>query len=153
MLNWLFNDPKARLNRTRRLLVACQKRQIWSLARILRYRIQNRHGIFLPLKVQVPQSTDFPHPTSIVIGEGVRLGARVKIYQGVTLGGARRGDWQAGNYPVIGDDVVLFAGAVVIGGVTIGNNCTIGANAVVLTDVPDGHTAVGAPARILPPKA
>lgn len=153
MLSWFFKSPKARLNRTRRLLVACQKRKWWGLAKILIHRIQNRHGIFLPLKEMVPLSTEFLHPTSIVIGDGVRLGERIKIYQGVTLGGARRGDWQAGNYPVIGDDVVLFAGAVVIGAVRVGNKCTIGANSVVLNDVPDGHTAVGVPARILPPKS
>lgn len=153
MLNWLFKSPKTRLNHTRRLLITCQNKQRWGLAQLLLYRIQNQHGIFLPLKQMVPLSTEFPHPASIVIGDGVRLGERVKIYQGVTLGGARRGDWQAGNYPVIGSDVILFAGAVVIGKVTIGNSCIIGANAVVLTDVPDGHTAVGAPARILAPKS
>lgn len=152
MLHWLFKSPKARLNRIRRLLIASQNKQRWGLAQFLLHRIQSRYGIYLPLRQVVPLSTDFPHPTSIVIGDGVSLGERVTIYQGVTLGGARRGDWKAGNYPVIGNDVVLFAGAVVIGKVTIGNRCTIGANAVVLTDVPDGHTAVGAPARILAPK-
>lgn len=123
------------------------------MAQLVRERIQSQYGVFLPLRQPVPLSTNFPHPIAIVIGEGVRLGERVTIYQGVTLGGARRGDWQTGTYPVIGDDVVLFAGAVVIGGVTIGKGCIIGANSVVLQDVPDGHTAVGVPARIVSPRS
>lgn len=153
MLESVLASRKARLNRARRLLLACQRRKWWGLATAVSRHIQNRYGIFLPAKQTVPLSTEFLHPTSIVIGDGVRLGERVKIYQNVTLGGARRGDWKAGNFPSIGDDVVLFAGAVVVGSVRIGNNCTIGANSVVLTDVPDGHTAVGSPARILAPKS
>ena len=55
--------------------------------------------------------------------------------------------------PSIGDDVFVYAGAKVLGDVTVGDGACIGANAVVLEDVPAGATAVGVPARILPPKA
>jgi serine O-acetyltransferase len=77
------------------------------------------------------------------------IGENVKIFQNVTLGGARSGDWRSKSYPVIGDDTTIFAGAVVIGRITVGRNCIIGANAVVTRDVPDNATAVGIPARII----
>ncbi|GBO83165.1 hypothetical protein [Marinobacter salsuginis] len=59
------------------------------------------------------------------------------------------GDWQAGNYPTIGAGTVIFAGAVVVGNISIGKNCIIGANSVVLRDVPDNSVCVGAPARVV----
>jgi len=65
--------------------------------------------------------------------------------QGVTIGNRREG----GPVPVIGDNVEFGAYAQVLGGVRVGDNCRIGAMSVVLSDVPDGATAVGAPARII----
>jgi serine O-acetyltransferase len=91
-----------------------------------------------------------PHPTGIVIGEGVRVGSGSTIYQHVTIGRARA---SIASYPVVGDAVTIYAGAVIAGGVTVGDGATIAANAVVLSDVPPGATAVGAPARVLPAKA
>lgn len=111
--------------------------------------LQRNHGVFISRKASVPKSLKLPHPVGIVIGEGVRVGERVTIYQNVTLGGARRGDWAASNYPTIGDDTIIFAGAVVVGKVKIGKHCVIGANAVVTRDVPDYATAAGVPARIV----
>ena len=83
----------------------------------------------------VPKTTRFPHPTGIVIGAGVRLGERVTVYQNVTLGSHGRSDRQQA-YPSIGDDTVIYAGAIVVGGVTVGARSIIGANAVLSTDVP-----------------
>lgn len=83
----------------------------------------------------VPRSTRFAHPTGIVIGAGVRLGERVTIYQNVTLGSHGRPDRPQG-YPRIGDDVVIYAGAVIVGDVAIGDRAVIGANTVVAVDVP-----------------
>lgn len=149
LLRYLPGGVDARLQFWRRILRGCQRRN-WRIAgKLVANRIQVLFGVFLPPNSPVPASTRFPHPTAIVIGEGVRLGQRVTIYQGVTLGGARVGDWQAGAYPTIGDDVTIFAGASVLGSVSVGRNATIGANAVVLCDVPEGAVAVGVPARIL----
>ncbi len=89
----------------------------------------------------------FPHPFGIVIGGHCRVGRDVGILHGVTLG--RKGTAPA--CPIIGDFSTVNAGAVVIGGITIGRSCKIGANAVVLSDVPDYHVAVGIPARLLAP--
>lgn len=149
VLRYLLGGADARLRFWMRLLRACQSRNLKLASKIVANRIQRQFGVFLPTTHPVPASTRFPHPMAIVIGEGVRLGEGVTIYQGVTLGGARKGDWQAGNYPVVESGVTIFAGAVIIGPVTIGRNSTIGANAVVNADVPEGCTAVGIPARVI----
>lgn len=85
-----------------------------------------------------------PHPTGVVFhGEAV-IGANCMIMQQVTLGMIRTGE-----YPSVGDNVYIGAGAKVIGKVRIGDGARIGAGAVVLVDVPAGSTAVGNPARIV----
>jgi serine O-acetyltransferase len=86
-----------------------------------------------------------PHPHGIVVGGECRVGAGATILQNVTMG---RKVPDAPSSPVIGDNVSIFAGAVVAGGVRVGDGAVVGANAVVLADVPPGHTALGVPARI-----
>jgi serine O-acetyltransferase len=83
------------------------------------------------------------HATGVVINGAVRGGANVKIEHQVTVGAERR------HSPVLGDDVFLGAGAKVIGPVHIGAGARVGANAVVVHDVPAGATAVGIPARVV----
>jgi serine O-acetyltransferase len=83
------------------------------------------------------------HSTGVVINGRVRGGARVHIEHQVTIGAERR------QSPVLGDDVFLGAGAKVIGAVTIGDGARIGANAVVVCDIPAHCTAVGIPARVV----
>jgi serine O-acetyltransferase len=90
----------------------------------------------------------FPHPFGIVIGGDCKVGREVGILQGVTLG--RKGATPPG--PIVGDFSTVNAGAVVIGAITIGTGCKVGANAVVLSNVPDYHVAVGIPARNRLPK-
>ena len=115
--------------------------------RLVSARVQRAFGVYVSPRARLAPSVLFPHPTGIVIGEGVTVHERVRIFQNVTLGGARIGDQQGGRYPEVGADTVLFAGAVIVGAVRIGRNCVVGANAVVLTDIPDGAVAVGVPAR------
>ena len=74
-----------------------------------------------------------------------RIGANLWVHQGVTIGWDYRGD----RRPIIGDDVFIGAGAKILGAVTVGDGARIGANAVVVSDVPAGATAVGIPARIV----
>ena len=108
-----------------------------------------KYGVYISSKAAVDEGLRLPHPTSIVIGEGVFIGANVTIYQSVTLGGRVIGDWENGNYPEVAEGSVLFAGVVVVGKIRIGKNCIIGANSVVLSDIPDNSVAVGAPARVV----
>lgn len=75
-----------------------------------------------------------------------RVGANCQVHQGVTVGWDYRGD----RRPIIGDDVFIGAGAKILGAVTVGDKARIGANAVVVCDVPAGATAVGIPARVIP---
>ena len=82
----------------------------------------------------------------VVIGETSIVGDNVLLYQGVTLGGT--GLQQGKRHPTIGNNVVIGAGAKVLGNITVGDNSYIGANAVVIKDVPPNSTVVGVPGRI-----
>lgn len=86
------------------------------------------------------------HGMGVVIGETTIIGNNVTLYQGVTLGGT--GKEKGKRHPTIGDNVVVGAGAKVLGNITIGENSYIGANAVVIKDVPPNSTVVGVPGRI-----
>lgn len=120
----------------------------YKLATLLSLRLQS-HGIFISARAEIADTAFFPHPFGIVIGEGVKVGSGATIYQHVTIGGARLGDALARKYPVVGEEVVIFAGAVVVGDISVGRGAVIGANSVVTASVPDGATAVGAPARVV----
>lgn len=89
------------------------------------------------------------HFGNIFLHSDVKLGANCTLRQGVTIGNKTEG----GDVPVLEDNVDVGAYAQLLGPITIGNGAVIGAMSVVLSDVPPGHTAVGIPARILPPKA
>jgi serine O-acetyltransferase len=71
------------------------------------------------------------------------------IYHQVTFGGKVIGDAQKGNYPIIGNNVTIFAGAKLIGNVRIGDNAIIGANSVVNKDVPENSVVAGVPAKVI----
>lgn len=93
------------------------------------------------------------HPTGVVLGPDVVAGAGCVLQQGVTLGSVReRGRMADGRLdsPVLGDDVTVGAGARVLGPISVGDRSIVGANAVVLADVPADHLAVGVPARVTP---
>jgi serine O-acetyltransferase len=93
----------------------------------------------------------FDHAMGVVVGETAEIGDGCTIYQGVTLGGTSlyKG---AKRHPTLGKDVVVSAGAKVLGGFLVGDGAKIGSNAVVIKPVPAGATAVGIPARIIPSK-
>ncbi|MBM3252093.1 MAG: serine O-acetyltransferase, partial [Candidatus Omnitrophica bacterium] len=86
------------------------------------------------------------HGLGVVIGETSIVGDNVTLYQGVTLGGT--GKEKGKRHPTLGNNVVVGAGAKILGNITVGNNSYVGANAVVIKDVPDNATVVGVPARI-----
>lgn len=86
------------------------------------------------------------HGTGVVIGETTEIGDNCTIYQGVTLGGT--GKDVGKRHPTLGDNVLVGAGAKVLGPIVIDSNSKIAANAVVLKDIPENSTAVGIPARI-----
>jgi serine O-acetyltransferase len=87
------------------------------------------------------------HGMGVVIGETTEIGDNVTLFQGVTLGGT--GKQRGKRHPTVGSHVVVGTGAKVLGPIKIGNYVKIGANAVVLQDVPDHSTVVGIPGRIV----
>ena len=87
------------------------------------------------------------HGMGIVVGETAVIGNNCTIYHGVTLGGTGQGKGK--RHPSIGDDVLIGAGAKLLGPFRVGNNVMIGANAVVLSEVPDSATVVGVPGKIV----
>lgn len=90
------------------------------------------------------------HGMGVVIGETAEIGDDCTLYHGVTLGGT---SWQKGKrHPTLGNDVVIGAGAKVLGPITIASGARIGSNAVVLKDVPEGATVIGIPGRIVTPR-
>ncbi|MDO4219264.1 MAG: serine O-acetyltransferase EpsC [Synergistaceae bacterium] len=88
------------------------------------------------------------HGTGVVIGETTEIGNNVTMFQGVTLGGRGNEKGQK-RHPTIGDNVFIGSGAKILGPVVVGSNSKIGANSVVLKDVPDGATITGMRARII----
>lgn len=109
--------------------------------------IARTYGVYIGYNTNIGIGLKMPHPNGIVIGEGVTIGEYCTIFQQVTLGGARLGDGVSMNYPTIGNNVVLYAGAKVLGKINIGDKVVIGANAVVTKDVPESCISVGVPAR------
>lgn len=110
---------------------------------LMRYNLRH-YGLDIVPSVPIGPGLYIPHPVGTVIMARA-LGRNCQIISGVTIGMRDRHE-----FPVIGDDVFLGAGARVLGGIHVGNGAQIGANAVVLRDVPADATAVGVPARILP---
>lgn len=102
-------------------------------------------GCDIPPEVKFGKNFCLPHfGMGVVINPKAVIGDNCKIYQQTTIG-ARNDQWMT----VIGDNVLLGAGCKILGSITIGNNAKIGANAVVLSDVPPDATAVGIPAKII----
>ncbi|MXP27019.1 hypothetical protein GRI39_13370 [Altererythrobacter indicus] len=115
-------------------------------ARYYGRKLAKEFGIYCARLAKIGTGLTLPHPIGIVIGDGVRIGKNVTIYQNVTLGLKNRDDL---IYPTVHDDVVIYAGAVIVGPVTVGARSVIAANAVVTVDVPPDSVAAGVPAVIL----
>ncbi len=103
-------------------------------------------GIEIHQGAKIGEGFFIDHGTGVVIGETAIIGDKVTLFQGVTLGGT--GKEKGKRHPTLGNNVVVGAGAKILGDITIGNNVNIGANSVVLWDVPDDSTVVGVPGRV-----
>lgn len=95
---------------------------------------------------KIGKHISFPHPIGIVIGNGVTIGDNVTIYQNTTIGKKCDSDFE---YPKIGNNVVIFTGATIIGNIQIADDCIIGAHAIVTQSTEAGHTYAGIPAKII----
>lgn len=117
------------------------------IARWISQRSRNKTGIEIHPGATIGKRLVIDHGMGIVIGETAEIGDDVLIYQGVTLGGT--GKDVGKRHPTIGNNVLIGAGAKVLGPFQVGDNSRIAANAVVLKEVPPNSTAVGVPARIV----
>ncbi len=108
-------------------------------------------GIEIHPGARIGERVFFDHAMGVVVGETAEIGDGCTIYQGVTLGGTSLYKGEK-RHPTLGRDVVVSAGAKVLGGFVVGDGAKIGSNAVVIKPVPAGATAVGIPARIIPSK-
>ncbi len=121
------------------------------IAYFIMYWVRNILNIEIHPAAKIGKRLLIDHGTGVVIGETAEIGNDVLIYHGVTLGGT--GKERGKRHPTIKDNVTIGAGAKILGPITIGENSKIGANAVVLKDVPANSIAVGIPAVIKENKA
>lgn len=117
------------------------------LPRFISYWSRIFTGIDIHPKAAIGNRFFIDHGAGVVIGETAVIGDDVLIYQQVTLGGT--GSAHTKRHPTIGNNVIIGAGAKVLGNITIGNNVRIGAGSVVIDDVPDNSTVVGIPGRVV----
>lgn len=154
----LENDPAARSKLEVLLLYPCihveiahrlshflYKHKWFFLARLISQIARFFTGIEIHPGATIGKGLCIDHGMGVVIGETAEIGDDVLIYHGVTLGGT--GKDKGKRHPTIGNGVVIGAGAKVLGPIKVGDNAKIGANAVVVKDVPEGATAVGIPAK------
>ena len=125
---------------------------LWSIklkliARIFSHLARILTGIEIHPGAQIGRRFFIDHGMGVVIGETAIIGDDCTLYHGVTLGGT---SWKKGKrHPTLKNNVVIGAGAKVLGPITLGNNSKVGSNAVVVTDIPNDSTAVGIPAKII----
>jgi serine O-acetyltransferase len=125
---------------------------LWWLGRFIAHVSRFLTGIEIHPAAKIGHRVFFDHAMGVVVGETAEIGDGCTIYQGVTLGGTSlyKG---AKRHPTLGRDVVVGAGAKVLGGFEVGDGARIGSNAVVTKPVPKGATAIGNPARIIEPQS
>lgn len=123
------------------------QRKMYTSARILSQLGRFLTGIEIHPGAQIGKRLFIDHGTGVVIGETTIIGDNCLLYQGVTLGGT--GKDKGKRHPTLGDNVMVGCGAKVLGPFKIGSNVKIAANSVVLNEIPDNCTAVGAPARVV----
>lgn len=116
-------------------------------ARYVSQRGVRKTGIEIHPGAQIGKGLFIDHGHGVIIGETTIIGDNCTLYQGVTLGGT--GKEHGKRHPTIGDNVMISAGAKVLGSFTIGDNSKIGAGSVVLSEVPPNSTVVGVPGRVV----
>ena len=125
----------------------CYRHNLKFLARWISQRSRKKTGIEIHPGAQIGRGLFIDHGMGVVIGETTQIGDNCTLYQGVTLGGT--GKDQGKRHPTLGNNVLVGAGAKVLGPFTVGDNARVAAGAVVLDAVPEDATAVGVPARVV----
>jgi serine O-acetyltransferase len=145
VLKLLFRHPPLRAMAWFRLATLMHRRKVKLLPGVLQRRLLKLYGLELVPGAKIGGGLYIAHPVACVIVVE-SMGTNVSMMGSVTLGRREKLRW-----PTVGDNVFLGAGCRVLGPVEIGANAKVGANSVVLTDIPTGGVAVGVPARVLAP--
>ena len=146
--NWeVFLYPSFRAILRHRLAHKLYKKKHYFLARWYSQRTARKTGIEIHPGSKIGKGLFIDHGHGVVIGETAIIGDNVTLYQGVTLGGT--GKEKGKRHPTIGDNVMISAGAKVLGSFTVGENSKIGAGSVVLKEVPPNSTVVGVPGIVV----
>lgn len=146
--NWeVFLYPSFKVMLHYRLAHKLYIKKHYFLARFVSQRGVRKTGIEIHPGAQIGKGLFIDHGNGVIIGETAILGDNVTLYQGVTLGGT--GKEHGKRHPTVGNNVMISAGAKVLGSFTIGDNSKIGAGSVVLEEVPPGSTVVGVPGHVV----
>ncbi len=143
----VFLYPSFKAIRKYRKAHKLYKKGHYFLARWISQRTARKTGIEIHPGAQIGKGFFIDHGHGVVIGETTIIGDNVTLYQGVTLGG--NGKEKGKRHPTIEDNVMISAGAKVLGSFTIGENSKIGAGSVVIEEVPKNSTVVGVPGRVV----
>lgn len=143
ILKLLFRYMPLRAMAWFRLGCWCKQHRIPFFTGFIQRLIYRRHGLEIVVGADIGGGLYIAHPIGTVIAPR-RMGRNCSIIAAVTIG--MRNEWE---FPSIGDNVFIGAGARILGGISVGDGAQIGANAVVIRDIPPGVTAVGIPARVL----
>lgn len=139
--------PGLKAVRSHRIAHWFYKHNLHFLARLISQRTARKTNIEIHPGATIGRRLFIDHGTGVVIGETAVIGDDVTLYQGVTLGGTGKDIGK--RHPTVGSGVMIGAGAKVLGPFSIGNNTKIAAGSLVLHEIPENCTAVGAPARVV----
>ncbi|KGM98096.1 serine acetyltransferase [Clostridium novyi A str. 4552] len=161
--NVLENDPAARNRLEVLLLYPCihalihyriahffYTKKCFFIARFISQFARFITGIEIHPGAKIGKGLFIDHGMGVVIGETAEVGDNVTLYHGVTLGGT--GKDKGKRHPTVGNNILIGSGAKILGPINIGDNSKVGANSVVLKDVPKGSTVVGIPGKVVHPK-
>jgi len=143
----LFAYPGFHAIQAHRIAHFLYRHKFYALARLISQIARFFTGVEIHPGAEIGAGVFIDHGAGVVIGETAVVKDNVTMYQGVVLGGT--GKEKGKRHPTIEENVVVAAGAMVLGSVTVGANSRIGAGAVVLQDIPPNCTAVGVPARVV----
>lgn len=143
----LINYPGVHSLLVHKLAHLLYKRKHYFLARFISQVSRFFTGIEIHPGAKIGKNLFIDHGMGIVIGETAEIGDNCTLYHQVTLGGT--GKDKGKRHPTLGNNVLVSTGAKVLGPINIGDNCKIGANAVVLKSIPENSTAVGIPAKVV----
>ncbi|MCY6958946.1 MULTISPECIES: serine O-acetyltransferase EpsC [Clostridium] len=134
-----------------RITHALYKKNLFFLARLLSQFARFLTGIEIHPGAQIGKGFFIDHGMGVVIGETAEVGDNVTLYHGVTLGGTGKDTGK--RHPTVGNNVIIGSGAKILGPILIGDNSKVGANSVVLKDVPENSTVVGIPGKVVKKKS